>query len=94
MNELFCLNTTQDITAMRTAFEQRGDKSLTDRLRSELSGEHEKLILKLLLSGRGAQPADAARARAQAEELSQIIKKGTGMMGGLKEAAAIQVLFA
>ncbi len=91
VNEIFCLSSTAEINAMKTSFEGRSDKSLADRLRSELSGEHEKLIIHLLTRGRGEGPANQAQAEAQAKDLQQVIKNGSGMIGGLKEAACIKV---
>ncbi len=49
-----------------------------------MSGEHQKLILKLLLAGRDENPVpDLVRARAQAAELFEAVKKGKTMLGGL-----------
>lgn len=87
VNEIFCTATTADIRSMRATFESAGDNNLADRLRSELGGEHEKLILFLLQNGRPDAPAHEGEADGQAEEIHQKIKKGSSMMGGLSNAA-------
>ena len=51
VNEIFCTLNNEEIKAMRETYQNKYDSSLGDRLRSELSGEHERLILKLLLAG-------------------------------------------
>jgi hypothetical protein len=88
LNEVFCLSSGKDLQEMRAETEGRKDFQLTDRLRKELSGNHEKLILHLLTSNRVLNtPADHARAAQQAEEINRIIKKGGGFISGLKDEA-------
>jgi hypothetical protein len=90
INELFCHSSTEDIAAMREAFELKKDKSLADKLRDKLGGEHETLIINLLLNGRPEGPANEAAAASDAAELHAIIKGGSGMLG-FKDAAKRQV---
>lgn len=90
LNEIFCYSSSEDIAAMKDAFEQKKDKSLADKLRDKLSGEHENLIIYLLLNGRPDRPADESAAAADAAELHTIIKNGSGMLG-FKDASKRQV---
>jgi hypothetical protein len=84
VSEIFCTLSNQEIKEMQQSFESSADSRLGDRLRSELSGEHKRLILKLLLAGRDENPiADPVRARAQADELYNAIRMGKTMLGGL-----------
>ena len=93
VNEVFCTATNADIQEMKRVYEAAGDSSLGDRLRSELKGIHETLILQLLLKGRDENiVADEAKARGQAQELSNVIKQGGTMMGGLNSAAENRVV--
>jgi annexin A13 len=90
INELFCFSSTEDIQMMKEGFEGKKDKSLADKLRSKLMGEHESLIIYLLLNGRAEGPADESAAEEQAAELHKIFKNGAGMMG-FKESAKREV---
>lgn len=72
---------------MRAVFEKRYDTKLSDRLRGELSGEHETLILHLLMHGRGTGPVDVEKATEAAKKIHQDILDGRAMVGGLKESA-------
>jgi hypothetical protein len=76
---------------MRKAFEAETDRNLTDNLRSELGGEHEKLILFLLERGRPDEPVNQAQSFQQAQALQQKFKNGSTMMGGLKDAAEEEI---
>jgi hypothetical protein len=87
VNEVFCTATTEEILGMKTLYEQRNDSQLSDKLRKELSGEHEVLILYLLHNGRGNGPADEGQASERAAQLYHEISTGGGMMGGLKDTA-------
>lgn len=58
---MFTSANSEDIQAMKTAYESLKGKSLNDVIRSELGGEHEKLILFLLAHGRPEDPADEAK---------------------------------
>lgn len=87
VNEIFCTSNSADIAELRKVFEQMTDSNLGDRLRSELGGEHEKLIIHLLQNGRPESPVDEALAEEQAKTLQQMIKSGGTMMGGLSNAA-------
>jgi hypothetical protein len=89
VNELFTTMSNAQIQAMRQAYERHYDSNLVDRLKSELSGEHEKLILRILTSGRGVAPVNVAQVAA---ELSETIKKGSSMMGGLSDKAEQKVI--
>jgi annexin A13 len=80
VNELICLSTAEEVAQMKEAYEATYDKSLSDKLRSELSGEHEALIMKLLLHGRGNGSADLSPADL-AEKIHRIIEEGSGMFG-------------
>lgn len=84
VNEIFCLSSNEDLAAMRSHYEQKHDSNLADRLRKELSGSHEYLILLLLTSGRSELAGDAA---SHAQTMQEIISKGSGMLSGLKESA-------
>jgi hypothetical protein len=92
VNEIFCTLSTAEIQAMRQAFEQKSDRPLADRLRSELSGDHETLIIKLLTHGRDESMVNEVRAREQANELSSAIQKGKTMLGGLNSATEAKVI--
>jgi annexin A13 len=92
INELFCLSTKEEIFEAKAMYEQRKDSSLSDRLRSELKGEHEAVILNLLLNGRGNETADANIAAQQAEEIYDAIENGSGLMG-LKDSAQRKVSY-
>jgi hypothetical protein len=86
VNEVFCLASKEEIVQMK-AFYEKSHPPLSDKLRSELSGEHEALILNLLLRGRGNGPVNVPQAEQTATQLKEVIKKGSGMMGGLKDSA-------
>lgn len=90
LNEIFCFSSREDIEEMKNAFEGKKDKSLADKLRSKLSGEHEFLMLHLLHNGRPEGPADESAAASQAEELHRIISNGSGMLG-FKDSAKREV---
>ncbi len=87
VNEVICLATKSELDETKAYFEGVFDKPLSDKLRSELSGEHEALIMSLLLRGRGDGPVDLYLANQQAERIHDIIENGGGMMGGLKDSA-------
>jgi hypothetical protein len=91
VNEIFCSTTSQDIAELRQAFEREFDRSLSDNLRSELGGEHEKLILYLLQHGRPDAPVNDQMAVVQAQELQKKFKAGSTMMGGLKDSAEEEI---
>lgn len=92
VNEIMCLASNAELRELKASFEGRSDKSLVDRLRSELKGNHETLILRLLTKGRGEGPADEAKARGQATELTNVIKSGSSMLGGLSNDAQVRVI--
>jgi hypothetical protein len=87
LNEIFCLSSSEELFAMKAVFEKRYDTKLSDRLRGELSGEHETLILHLLLHGRGSGSVDLAEATDAAKKIHQDILDGRAMAGGLKDSA-------
>ena len=76
---------------MKTIWEQKNDSPLADRLRSELSGEHENLMIYLLLNGRGNGPRDESFSSHKADDIHRAIKNGKTMMGGLSSKAERQV---
>jgi hypothetical protein len=92
VNELVCTMANAELKGLREAFERAYDGNLVDRIRSELSGEHEKLIVDLIVKGRKEAPVDAAEAATQAEELFQTIKNGSSMMGGLSDKAERRII--
>lgn len=92
LNELLTTLSNTEIQGMRQAYERSNDSSLLDRLKSELSGQHEELILLLLQRGRGEGPADPASAHATAKQIFDIIKSGSSMMGGLSNKAESQLI--
>ena len=92
VNEVMCTATTAELRGMKAAFENKADSGLVDRLRSELSGNHETLILNLLVTGRGDGPVDQTKAAAQADDLFNTIKNGGGMLSGLKDSAEKRVI--
>ncbi len=91
INEIFCQASNTDLQTMKACYEGMKDKSLGDVLRKELSGSHEKLILALLNNGRGDSGVDQNLASSQANELHDIIKSGSTMMGGLKDSSEVKV---
>ena len=86
INELICLST-KKVQEMKQFYEKSNDSSLSDKLRSELSGEHEALIMNLLLRGRGDSPIDINLANDQAERIHNTIERGGGMFGGLDDTS-------
>lgn len=91
VNEMFATLTTSQINDMRVAYEMKSDRPLGDRLRSELSGEHESVVLRLLMNGRSDAPANEAKARETANLLSTTIREGKSMMGGLSSSAESKI---
>jgi hypothetical protein len=92
VNEVFCTTTNAEIQEMKKSFEDSGDSALVDRLRSELKGIHETIIIQLMTKGRETNTvADEAKARGQAAELVNVIKSGSSMMGGLNSSAENRV---
>lgn len=91
VSKIFCLNSNEDLQAMQTIWEGNHDSSLADRLRSELSGGHESLILHLLKSGRGDGEKDEGFCSGVADELHRVMKNGKTMMGGLSSKAEREV---
>jgi hypothetical protein len=92
VNEIFCLNSNEDIAEMRKIYEQTTDKNLADTLRSWLSGEHRELILSLLLLGRTQTEPNEAEAAVVAEKLFSKMQRGTNALGGLKDNTIAKVL--
>ena len=90
VNEIFCCSTTEDIFVMKEIFERSHDRSLSDTLRKELTGEHEQLIISILINGRGDGPVDNNSAFSSATILKEAFKQ-RGMMGGLTDPAQRQV---
>ena len=76
---------------MKTIWEHKHDSPLVDRLRSELSGEHERLMLYLLQHGRGEGGRDESFSAHKAEDLHRCIKHGKTMLGGLSGKAEKEV---
>ena len=87
VSKIFCLNTTEDIQAMKSIWEAKADAPLADRLRSELSGEHENLMLYLLMNGRSNAPRDQTFSINKAGDIYRAMKNGKTMMGGLSSKA-------
>jgi len=85
VNEIFCTLNNREIEEMKIAYEKKTDKSLSDRLRSELSGDHQNLILKLLLGGRSEAMADENKARQQADTLYNLTVNGKTLFGALSD---------
>jgi hypothetical protein len=92
VNEMFCTLNNREIEEMKLAYEKKTDKSLGDRLRSELSGEHQTLILKLLLGGRSEGAADDNKARMQADSLYNLTLNGKTLFGALSDNSIKQVI--
>jgi hypothetical protein len=92
VNEIFCTLSNREIQEMKAAYEKKTDKSLSDRLRSELSGEHQTLILKLLLAGRSEAAADETRARQQSEILYNLVVNGKTLFGALSDNSVKQFI--
>ena len=92
VNEIFCTLNNREIQEMKEAYEKKTDKSLGDRLRSELSGEHQTLILKLLLAGRSEGLADDNKARQQADSLYNLTINGKTLFGSLSDNSIKQVI--
>lgn len=92
INEIFCLSSKDDLFEAQKLYEHRKDSSLSDRLRSELRGEHETVITNLLLNGRGNGAADVNVASQQADAIHDAIENGSGLMG-LKDSAQRTVCY-
>ncbi len=95
VNEIFCLHSNSDLQSMKRAYSSlkgSGSISLEDRLMSELGGEHCKLILLLLNSGRGVVRNDKSPDQLAAD-LNAIIQKGSSMFGGLSDSAELEVSY-
>jgi hypothetical protein len=93
INEIFCLSSGSDLEDMKVIYEQQKDKSIADVIRKELSGEHEKLILRLLSNPRPNSSANPAEAASEARKLYTIISKGAIMKDRLKDSAEVKVWF-
>lgn len=91
LNNCFTQSTTEDLAEMQRVYENMNGKKLADVIRSELSGEHEKLILYLLKNGRPQDPGDASKAEEQKKTLKDMIKNGGSMLGGLKDKAEEEI---
>jgi hypothetical protein len=91
VSKVFCLSTTEEIQEMKKIWEQKNDSPLADRLRSELSGQHENLMIYLLLNGRSSAARDESFSSHKAEDIYRAVKNGKTMMGGLSSKAEIQV---
>lgn len=76
---------------MKKIWEQKNDSPLADRLRSELSGSHEDLMIYLLLNGRSAAARDESLSSHKADDIHRAVKNGKTMMGGLSSKAEMQV---
>ena len=92
VNEIFCTLNNSEIQEMKVAYEKKTDKSLSDRLRSELSGDHQTLILKLLLAGRSEAAADEKKARQQADTLYNLTINGKTLFGSFSDNSIKQVI--
>jgi hypothetical protein len=91
VSKIFCLSTTEEIQDMKAIWELKNDSPLADRLRSELSGEHQNLILYLLLNGRASGARSESFSSHKADDIHRAIKNGKTMMGGLSSKAERQV---
>lgn len=89
--EIFCLNSHEDILAMKDLYESRRDCSLTDKLRDILSGHFEDAILFLIMDGKNVDPADEERAEHCAKELDNWFTKGC-MMVGFRDKHRVKIL--
>ena len=74
INELFTTLSNSEIASMRRAYEASTDSNLYDKLQDKLSGQHEKLILDLLVKGRKEDPPDVDAAAEMAVKLKDLIK--------------------
>jgi hypothetical protein len=93
LNEILCLSSTQDIMALKQHFKNVNDASVADRIRAELGGEHETIIMHLLANGRDhSNVYDESKAMQQARHLKDIIENGSGMMGGMKDEAKVELV--
>merc|ERR1719502_1824756 len=81
--------TNDEINAAKAWWEGKNDASLIDKVSSEISGDFEDLILKLLAGTRSEDPADESLAEEQAEALQ---KAGTGNFWGTDEETFINIL--
>lgn len=90
LTETLAFRSNAEIAALKEYWEGANDKSLTDYLASELSGDLEDLLLKLLNGGRGEE--EEADADAAAEQAEQLHKAGVGKRFGTDEETFIEVL--
>ncbi len=86
VNEIFSTLTFEEIGEMKKSYELK-DESLPDRLRSELSGEHQAAILRLLTTPRDCSEVDINKIRALTAELFTVIDHGKTVLGALNSAA-------
>jgi Annexin len=92
VNDVMVYLSTEEIREMRIRYEGENHENLADRLRSELSGGHQMLILRLLVNGRSRQSRDMTKAGALADRLYDTFKHGKGMLTGLKSAAENSII--
>jgi hypothetical protein len=79
--EIFCLNSHEELLAMKDLYESRRDCDLGDKLRDILSGHFEDVIMFLLLDGKNLDEADQESAEHCAKELDNWFTKGCSMIG-------------
>ena len=89
--EIFCLNSHEDLLAMKEVYESRRDCDLGDKLRDILSGHFEDVIMFLLLDGKNLDEADQERAEHCAKELDNWFTKGC-MMVGFRDKHRVKIL--
>jgi annexin A13 len=93
LNEIMCLSSTNDINGMKESYKNANGGPLSERIRKELNGEHETIILHLLANGRDhSNVYDENKAMEQARHLKDIIENGSGMMGGMKDEAKVELV--
>jgi hypothetical protein len=89
--EIFCLNSHEDLLAMKELYESRRDSNLGDKLRDILSGHFEDAIMFLLMDGKNVDAADQERAEHCAKELDNWFTKGC-MMVGFRDKHRVKIL--
>ncbi|CAM9383090.1 unnamed protein product [Chrysoparadoxa australica] len=90
LNDIVNVFTNDELAAIKRHWDAKNDSSILDRLRSELRGDHEDLMVHLFMGKRPeSEETDAALAEEQAEA---IYKAGVGKMFGTDEKAFIKLI--
>ena len=91
VNDIFCILNDSEILEMKKVFEST-TSNMNDRVRSEISGSHKRLIEYLLVNGRSEAPVHHQVTTTLARELHSVITQNSTMLGGISSKGEERVI--